>query len=91
MQCNSRPVKCRPVDIRYPVILLWMSCVRKLIIKQCHEDGHHSTGTNYTLAESSTKYWIISASEVVKRGLLFGLLLIEGIPCRQRKAKLAIY
>ena len=42
-----------------------MSWVRKLILP-CHEDVYHSISTNHTLAEVSTNYWIISATEVVR-------------------------
>ena len=42
-----------------------MPWVRKLILP-CHEDVYHSISTNHTLAEVSTNYWIISATEVVR-------------------------
>ena len=45
-----------PNDARYPVILPETSRVAKLIIKQYHEDVHHSTETNYTLAVLSARY-----------------------------------
>ena len=49
MRCNSRIVNGEylPVETRYPVILPRTSWVTKLIIKQYHEDGYHSTGTNH--------------------------------------------
>ena len=53
-----------------------MPWVRKFILKQCHEDVYHSISTNHTLAEISTNYWIILATEVVRGD-------------EQRKAKLA--
>ena len=48
MGCNSRilNVGFQSIETRYPVILTRTLWVTKLIIKQCHEDGHHSTGTN---------------------------------------------
>ena len=72
-----------PIETRYPVILLRTSWVTKLIIKQCHEDGHRSTGTNHTLAVLSARYWIISATEVIRE------VEKDCVVCRRRKAKLA--
>ena len=68
MRSNSRIVNVEflLIETRYPVILSRTSGVTKLIIKQYHEDGHHSTGTNHTLAVLSAKYWIISAREVIR-------------------------
>ena len=54
------------IETRYPVILSQTSWVTKLTIKQCHEDGHHSTGTNHTLAVLSPTYWIMSPREVIR-------------------------
>ena len=78
MRCNSRIVNAEflPIETRYP----W---VTKLIIKQCHEDGHHSTGTVHTLAVLSARYWIISAREVIRE------VEKDCVVCRRRKAKLA--
>ena len=85
MRCNSRIVNAEflPIETRYPVILPRASWVTKLIIKQCHEDGHHSTGTNHTLAVLSARYWIISAREVIRE------VEKDCVVCRRRKAKLA--
>ena len=70
-----------PFDTRYPIILPRRSWVTKLIVKNYHELGNHSTGTNQTLSSLSSKYWILAAREAI----------IEwerecGI-CRRRKAK----
>ena len=71
-----------PVETRYPVILLRTSRVTKLIIKQYHEDSHHSTGRKHTLL--SAKYWTTSAREVIRE------VEKDCTVCRRRKAKLVI-
>ena len=85
MRCNSRKVNSEflPIETRYPVILPRTSWVAKVIIKQCHEDGHHSTGTKHTLTVLSARYWIISAREVIRE------VENDCVVCRRRKAKLA--
>ena len=85
MRCNSRIVNAEflPVETRYPVILPRTSGVTKLIIKQCHEDGYHSTGTNHTIATLSAKYWIILAREAIRE------VEKDCVVCRRRKAELA--
>ena len=72
-----------PIETRYPVILPRISRVTKLIIKQYHEDSHHSTGRKHTLAVLSAKYWTTSAREVSRE------VEKDCIVCRRRKAKLA--
>ena len=81
MRCNSRIVNSEflPIEIRYPVILSRASWVTKLIIKQCHEDGDQSTGTNHTLAILSARHWIISAREVIRE------VEKNCVVCRRRK------
>ena len=85
MRCNSRIVNAEylPIETRYPVILPRTSWVTKLIIKQYHEDGYHSTGTNHTLAALSAKYWIISVREAIRE------VEKDCVVCRRQKAKLA--
>ena len=68
-----------PIETRYPVILSRASWVTKLIIKQCHEDGDQSTGTNHTLAILSARHWIISAREVIRE------VEKNCVVCRRRK------
>ena len=55
-----------PYDVRFPVILPRGNWVTKLIVKHYHEAGHHITGTNHTLANLSTKYWIVAAREEIR-------------------------
>ena len=38
----------------------------KLIVKHYHEVGHHVTGTDNTLANLSTKYWIVATREEIQ-------------------------
>ena len=85
MRCNSRIVNAKflPIETRYPIILAQTSWITKLIIKKYHEDGHHSTATNHTLAVSSAKYWIISARELIRE------VEKDFKICRRRKAKIA--
>jgi len=85
MRSGSRIVNAEflSIDTRYPIILPRTSWVTKLIVKQYHVDGYHSTGTNHTLAALSSKYWIISAREVSRE------VEKDCVVCRRRKAKLA--
>ena len=85
IKCNIRIVNAEflPIEARYPAILPQTSWVTKLIIKQYYEDGNHSTGTNDTLAVLSTRYWIISAREVIRE------VEKDCVVCRRRKANLA--
>ena len=53
-------------DVRYPVILPRKSWITKLIIKDFHEKGNHTSGTNQTLAALSARYWVISGREVIR-------------------------
>ena len=55
-----------PFDVRYPIILPRGHWVMRLIVKQHHEHGNHATGTNHTLANSSARYWIVSAREEIR-------------------------
>ena len=85
MRCSSRMVNAEFLQIttRDPVILPRSSWVTKLIIKQYHEDGHHSTGINHALAVLSATYWIISTRQVIRE------VEKDCVVCRRRKAKLA--
>ena len=62
MRSNSRIVNAEflQIETRYRVIPPRISWFTELIIKQYHEDGHHSTFTNHTLAVLSARHWIIS-------------------------------
>lgn len=52
-------------DSRHPILLPIGSMITKLIVKSVHEKNGHS-GTNHTLSDLSTKYWIIYAREVIR-------------------------
>ena len=58
--------ECLPYASRYPIILPRRSWITKLIVRQHHNDGGHVAGTNQTLALLSSKYWVISAREVIR-------------------------
>ena len=62
MRSNSRIVNAEflSIETRHPVIPPRTSWFTELIIKQYHEDGHHSTFTNHTLAVLSARHCIIS-------------------------------
>ena len=68
-------------DVSYPVILPRKSWVTKLIIKEHHEQGMHTYGTNHTLAALSAHYWIVSGREAIREWER------ECMECRRRKAK----
>ena len=53
-------------DARCPILLPRRSWTTKLIIKDQHERSHHVGGTNHTLAALSSRFWIVSAREVIR-------------------------
>ena len=55
-----------PYDVRFPIILPRGNRATKLIVKHFHEAGHHVTGINHTLANLSSKYWIVAAREEIR-------------------------
>lgn len=72
-----------PVDVRFPIILPRKNWTTQLIVKHYHEIGHHNNGTNQTLTELSSRYWIISAREEIRDWES------KCMECRRRKAKTA--
>ena len=68
-----------PYNVKHPIILPRHHQVSKLIVRQQHLDNNHYGGTNHILSQLSSKYWIISAREVIKE--------VEGAcyECRRRK------
>ena len=72
-----------PYDVRFPIILPRGNWATKLIVKHFHEAGHHVTGTNHTLANLSSKYWIVAAREEIRE---WEKACNE---CRRRKLKAA--
>ena len=63
-----------------PIILPKQHHITELIIRDVHEQSHH-TGVNHTLNILSKKYWIISSREVIKS------VIQKCIVCKKRKAK----
>ena len=55
----------------------------KLIVKDFHEKGKHATGTSQTLAVISSRFWTMSAREVIREWEN------EYAECRRRKARAA--
>ena len=76
-----KPAEFLSFDVRYPVILPRRRWVTKLILKEFHEMGKHASGTNHTLAALSTRHWIISGREAIRKWEK------ECMECRRRKAK----
>ena len=69
LRCNGRLryADVLPYDARHPIILPRKNWVTKLIVKFYHERDHHAGGTNQTLAAISTRFWIISAREEIRK------------------------
>uniref|UniRef100_A0A8W8P1X9 CCHC-type domain-containing protein n=1 Tax=Magallana gigas TaxID=29159 RepID=A0A8W8P1X9_MAGGI len=68
LRCDGRLkyAEYLPYDVRYPVILPRNNRVTTLI-KYHHEKGKHVTGTNHTLSMISSRFWIISAREEIRK------------------------
>ena len=69
LRANTRleNAKFLSFDTKYPIILPKGHRVTELIIKEYHENGNHTRGTNATLSDISSKYWIISAREEIRK------------------------
>ena len=70
-----------PYDTRFPIILPRGHWVTTLIVKHYHEKGYHASGTNQTLADLSSRFWIIAAREEIRAWEK------NCMECRRRKAK----
>ena len=73
--------ECLPYDTRFPIILPRGHWVTTLIVKHYHEKGYHASGTNQTLADLSSRFWIIAAREKIRAWEK------NSTECRKRKAK----
>ena len=51
---------------RNPIVLPRGDHVTQLIVKACHERGYHAFGVSHTLAELSSRYWIVAGREEVR-------------------------
>lgn len=82
MRCDGRLkyVEYISYDTRYPILLSRNCAVTKLIVKHFHEKTNHS-GTNQTLSELSSRYWIIAAREEIRN------CETNCMECRRRKLK----
>ena len=85
LRCDGRLCYAEfiPYDVRFPIILPRGWWVTKLIVKHYHEIGKHITGTNHTLANISSKFWIIAAREEIREWEN------ECNECKRRRAKAA--
>ena len=83
VRCDGRLryAKCLPYDTRFPIILPRGHWVTTLIVKHYHEKGYHASGTNQTLADLSSRFWIIAAREKIRAWEK------NCTECRKRKAK----
>ncbi|XP_067040969.1 uncharacterized protein [Acropora muricata] len=83
VRCNGRLryAECLPYDTRFPIILPRGHWVTTLIVKHYHEKGYHASGTNQTLADLSSRFWIIAAREEIRAWEK------NCTECRKRKAK----
>ena len=82
IRCDNRSSKVEylPFDTRFPVLLPTKHNVTELIVRHFQETGNHQ-GTNYTLAQRSSKYWIIVAREQIRE------CERSCVVCKRRKAK----
>ena len=71
------------LDLRFPIILPRGHWVTKLIVKHFHELGKHITGTNHTLSNLSSKYWIVAPREEIREWEQ------QCNECKRRQAKVA--
>ena len=85
MRCDGRLkyADFLPYEVRYPVILPRKHWVTKLIVKHYHEEDHHASGTNQTLAKLSARFWVVSGREEIRAWEK------ECAKCQRRKAKAA--
>ena len=70
-----------PFDVCFPIILPRKHWVTKLLVKYYHEQGCHIGGTNQTLTDISSRFWIVSGREEVRDWEK------ECSECRRRNAK----
>ena len=70
-----------PYKTRFPIILPRRHWVTTLLIKHYHEKGYHTSGTNQTLADLTSRFWIIAGREEIRAWER------ECAQCRKRKAK----
>ena len=69
-------------DTKFPILLPKKDALTRLVIKDQHEREHHVGGTNATLAALSSRFWINSAREEIRK--------VESVcnKCKKNKAKI---
>ena len=83
VRCNGRLryAECLSYDTHFQIILPRGHWITTLIVKHYHEKGYHASGTNQTLADLSSRFWIIAAREEIRAWEK------NCTECRRRKAK----
>ena len=61
-----RYAECLPYDTRLPIILPRGHWLTTLVVKHYHEKGYHASGTNETLTDLSSRFWIIAARKEIR-------------------------
>ena len=85
IRANTRIINAEYLNYntKYPMILPRGHRITELIVKYVHENGKHERGTNGTLADISSKYWLIAAREEIRSWER------KCNECKKRKAKVA--
>ena len=68
LRVNSRIENAELVNFntKYPIILPQGHRITQLIVNFVHDQGNHERGTNGTLADISSEFWIIAAREEIR-------------------------
>ena len=69
-----------PHETKFPVLLRKRNHFTELVIKKCHEIVKHN-GTNETLTEPRSQYWICRGRQTVKT------ILAKCVPCKKQQGK----
>jgi len=70
-------------NTKFPIILPRGHKITQLIVKDFHEAGNHVRGTNGTLSDISTQFWIVSGREEIREWEA------KCSKCKTRRAKMA--
>ena len=68
LRCDGllKYTKFIPREARFPLVLLRGHCGTTLIVENYNEKGHHVSGTNQTLANLTSRYWIIAGRKEIR-------------------------
>jgi hypothetical protein len=70
-------------NTKFPIILPRGHRITQLVVKEFHEAGNHVRGTNGTLSDISTQFWIVSGREEIREWEA------KCNKCKTRRAKMA--